>query len=240
MSRLIYRRAVAFGLLLAFVGGCKPKPPAITTLDVAKTIHASDYTLSDVQKLEANSENAATEEERRTARMLLAETWLQAQSPFPLKETRVKLRDLFADAPDTWQAQVARLQIMRTFDVHTETNEMIQEAERALAEIKFELLNKPQDPFLISYLEVLDYGVKDMREIFIYFRGAAYATDMNIEKAREDHNRLSGELKKQLGFQIATIEKMTPEQRAKHRQILIDTVRHVEETEAKRNAVSGS
>jgi hypothetical protein len=87
----------------------------MTAPDVGKIIRAGDYTLTETAKLEENSINAATETERLTARMLLIETWLQPQSPFTLKEVREKLGQFIADEPDSWQAQVARLQLMRTW-----------------------------------------------------------------------------------------------------------------------------
>jgi hypothetical protein len=216
----------------------KPNPAAITTSEVGKIIRAGDYTLTEFSKLEANSVKAATETERLTARMLLVETWLQAQSPFTLKEVRGKLRVLIADAPDSWQAQVARLQLMRTFDIHTEANEMIKEAEEALKSTNFDLLNNPQDPFLISYLEVLDFGTKDMRDVFIYFRGAAYATAINVEKVKADFNLLpEGELKTQLGYQIRDLEAITPDQRTRRSRVLIEAVKSAERQDAERRAI---
>jgi hypothetical protein len=213
----------------AAMAACKPKPSPITPEEVKQAIRADAYTGAGATKLEKDAADAATENDRLTARVLLAESWMRAQSPIAPPEVRRRLKELIAEAPGSWQAQVARLQIMRTYNVHTETDDMIAAADEALASVDFDLLNSPRDPLLASYLEAMDYQVRDMREVFIYMRGACRATTMDLESARVDYERLpeSG-LKKQLGYQIRDLEAITPEQRERRRKVLIETVRRAE------------
>lgn len=212
---------------------------AITADDARTTIRANDYTQAEADKWEVVSRNAVDDAEKLTARVLLVELWLKSGTPFTLKETREKLKGLIRDAPDSWQAQISRMQIMRTFDVNTETDDMIAAANEALDTAKFDLLNNPQDPFLISYLETLYAGVNDLREFFIYMRGACYATDLNAERLKADFDLLAaGELKTQLGYRLREIEAMTPEQRARHWQMLAAAVGSADRQQKERRAIT--
>jgi hypothetical protein len=210
--------------------------------EVVALIHAHDFSSETTARLQRISVARTSQaDERNTARVLLAESWMRAHSPVGSSQLREHLRRIISDATDTWHAQVAHLQLIRSYNVHTENSEMLAAINDAISANRFDLLNSPQDPLLQHYITALYRDIPDKREILIYMRGACLATTLeahNLAAARIDYNALSADnpLKKQLRNQLRNAEAMTIEQRQRMRQVLIETVRRAEEQEAERKS----
>jgi hypothetical protein len=153
---------VMVGLLLAgslFFVGCKPsvdeqiKP--FSKAELLALVRAHNYTPEVVERLNGIAAQALSQDERNTARVLVAESWMRADSPVSSIQLRTHLREIIRDAPEAWQASIAHLQLIRSYDVHAENSEMLVAINDAMNANRFHLLNAPQDPLLVSYLSTL-------------------------------------------------------------------------------------
>ncbi len=202
-------------LLTFFCGHIRAE---ITAADVVKQIKAEFFEIPVSNKWLRQSKSAETIGERHLALLMFVESHFRLahsvadeQQRMSFAKCREVLRTIIQEAPHSWQAQIAYVQMMGAFSGDGDADLWIATATEALAKVNFLLLNWGNDPRLVAYKKAFGYDKYHMRDFFLLFRAYKYAECGEIEKARKDYDQIGSEdCREQMRFKIKDAEEASP------------------------------